>query len=310
MNYVVESSIFKEASFQMILFGVNACVEIACYGIYVSLFILAIHILARRKAAGNKLLVLYTCTMAIFGTAQVVICLMQTAQIVRLVIVLVEEDTATSDVINPNLLRLEATAVSLALAQQLVFVGNNLLSDSLFLYRCFVIWGSRWRPVVLPGVLMISTFGFACAVNITNSNSVFFVRRAPFILAAITNLTLVTLTCGRIWWIRRDALLVGADNRLRNRYNAAIAMILESGVLYAMFATALAITAPTGSDYTFVLQGIAMQLINIAPTMIIVRVGLGHNVQDVVPLRGQLSNLHMLNMRGEDNDPSSAKMAV
>ncbi|KAJ7022967.1 hypothetical protein C8F04DRAFT_1240507 [Mycena alexandri] len=289
MNYVVESSIFKAASSQMILFGVNACVKLVCYGIYGSLFVLAIHILARRKAAGNKLLVLYTCTMAIFGTAQVVICLMQTAQIVRLVIVLVEEDTATSDVTNPNLLRLEAAAASLALAQQLVFASNNT--------------------------------GVGCAVNTTNPNSAFYVlRHAPFVLGAITNLTLVILTGGRIWWIRRDALRVGIADGLLSHYNAAIAMILESGALYAMLATALAITPPTGTDYTFVLQGIAIHVINIAPTMMVVRVGLGHNLQDIVenrrcdwpltPLRGQLSSLQTPNIRSEDNGPFRAKMVV
>ncbi|KAJ7022955.1 hypothetical protein C8F04DRAFT_1306990 [Mycena alexandri] len=277
MNYVVESSIFQEASFQMTLYGVNACVELVCYGIYVSLFVLAIHILARRKAAGNKLLVLYTCTVAIFGTAQAVLCLAQTAQIVRFVVVLVEEDTASSDVTSPNLLKLRATAASLAMGQQLIFAGNNLLADSLF-----VEFVSLFCDLGVP----VETNRFTWDAND------FHLRRAapPYSNFRVTDSSVQELDSlsapgGRIWWIRRDALRVGTAKELLSRYNMAIAMILESGAFYAMVVTAIIITAPTAANYTFVLPGIAMNVVSIAPTMIIVRVGLGHNVQDIVDNR-------------------------
>ncbi|KAJ7711477.1 hypothetical protein B0H16DRAFT_1480320 [Mycena metata] len=60
-----------------------------------------------------------------------------------------------------------------------------------------------------------------------------------------------------------------------------IAMVLESGAAYFVVSVLLAIFDSDSSGITFnVLESIAIHIVNIAATLIIVRVGLGQNIQD------------------------------
>ncbi|KAJ7711469.1 hypothetical protein B0H16DRAFT_1900600 [Mycena metata] len=264
MNYTVDSGLFDHNWFVFSEDVIIACIE----GVYIVLFILAVYTLARRKSAGKKLLLGYTWAMAIFGTVQLVLCLVQASIAARFVEVLVK--TSQSELL--------LLSMSLTTAQMMILAGNNLVTDTLLLYRCFVIWGSDWRPVVLPAVLMACTFVAGCVDNLVAVPAAMF--RLPYIFAVLTNLVLVALIGGRIWYIRQDTRLVVRDE-LRKQYDTVIAMILESGAMYFVVLVLLAIFATDPSGATFdILESIAMHTVNIAPTLIIVRVGLGQNIQD------------------------------
>ncbi|KAJ7711464.1 hypothetical protein B0H16DRAFT_1816754, partial [Mycena metata] len=248
-------------------------VQLVLYGVYVVLFLLAIYTLASRKRAGKKLLLGYTWTMAVFGTVQLAVCLVQVGINARFVEVLVKQDVDGSLASHRELARPALLSRSLITAQQIIFAGNNLVTDTLLLYRCFVIWGSDWRPVVFPGVLMVCTFG--CVNNLVGAGSAT-LSRLPFIFVVLTNLVLVALIGGRIWWIRQDTRVVGG-NGLRKRYDTVVAMVLESGVYFAV--SLLLAVFQSGIAFV-ILESIAIHGVNIAPTLIIVRVGLGQNIQD------------------------------
>ncbi|KAJ7016865.1 hypothetical protein C8F04DRAFT_1158980 [Mycena alexandri] len=271
MKDVVTSDLFD---FDYSSSVINVSLQLVLYGIYIVLFILAIYTLARRKSAGKKLLLGYTWTMAFFGTVQLVFCLIQVMIGARFVEVLLKQDVTRNSPSQPELTKLAPLSRSLNTARQMVFAGNNLVTDTLLLYRCFVIWNSDWRPVVLPGVLMACTFALGCASALIGPVPSF----VPYVVAAFTNFIVVGLIAGRIWWIRRDTRVVGG-NGLRKRYNTAIEMILESGVLYLVVAVLLAIFSQSEIAIN-ILQPIAIHIVNIAPTLIVVRVGLGHNIQD------------------------------
>ncbi|KAJ7111269.1 hypothetical protein C8R44DRAFT_799233 [Mycena epipterygia] len=109
--------------------------------------------------------------------------------------------------------------------------------------------------------------------------------RTPYILGTVTNVILVALTAGRILWIRRETFYVGLDDKFRNRYNIAVVIVLESGAVYCMYGILLVIVMslkPIPMIFEGVAAGLARQIINIAPTLTIVRVGLGHNIQDTI----------------------------
>ncbi|KAJ7704205.1 hypothetical protein B0H16DRAFT_1747713 [Mycena metata] len=243
-------------------------------GVYIVLFILAVYTLARRKSAGKKLLLGYTWAMAVLGTMQLVLCLVQLWIGPRFVEVFVKQDATSQS-------ELVLLARSLDTAQTIIFAGNNLVTDSLLLYRCFVIWGSNWRPVVFPGILIACTF--RCVASFGFSGLI--IVPAPlfhlqYVFAAFTNLVLVVLIGGRVWYIRQDARVV-AGNELRKRYDTVIAMVLESGAMYFVVLVLLAIFASESSAFAFdILESIAIHIVNIIPTLIIVRVGLGQNIQD------------------------------
>ncbi|KAF8188177.1 hypothetical protein K438DRAFT_1764405 [Mycena galopus ATCC 62051] len=120
-------------------------------------------------------------------------------------------------------------------------------------------------------------------------------------MAALTNVVLVAFTgnplsleflwlvdeptAGRIWLKLRDATHVGAHTTLKSRYNTVIVTVVESGALYCLSAILLVIMElkpnTTSSDIGwFVIQSASTPLINILPTLIIVRAAMGHNIQD------------------------------
>ncbi|KAF8134193.1 hypothetical protein K438DRAFT_1883420 [Mycena galopus ATCC 62051] len=257
----------------------GVAIEMFLYGFHLNMFIVALYTFASRTTAGRRVLLTFTWAMAVLGTTQMVLYLATSAIFLRLI----KLGGTSSDVISSlSASQLGARLDSLSLTQNVVFTINNLVSDSLLFYRCYMIWGCRWKIVVAPGFLILSTFIVGCVTTtflpFTQKS-----QQAPYILAAVTNLVLVLLTAGRIWWIRRYARRIETGNELTSRYSRAIAMIVESGAIYGAFAILLIVTYPLTTPFA-VLQAILRQLINIVPTFIIVRVGLGHHTQPDPPL--------------------------
>ncbi|KAF8146408.1 hypothetical protein K438DRAFT_1944668 [Mycena galopus ATCC 62051] len=147
-----------------------------------------------------------------------------------------------------------------------VYVSQTLL------YRCYVIWECRKKPLILPALLMVSNL----VVTITRIK-VHTIERAggiSTIINAATNLALTALTAGRILWIERAASRVALDNTIRGRYRRAVVIILESGAVYFIVAIFLVITGPPGKLSFGIDLGIAEQLLNIIPTFTLVYIGL------------------------------------
>ncbi|KAJ7712148.1 hypothetical protein B0H16DRAFT_1900256 [Mycena metata] len=282
MNYTVDSGLFDHSWFVLSEVVINACLELVLYGIYLVLFILAIYTLAHRITAGKKLLLGYIWAMAVFGTAQLVLSLVEPWIAARFVEVLVKQDVTGDFTSQPELVKLALLSRSLTTAQGIIFAGNNLVMDSLLLYRCFAIWGSDWRLVVFPGILMACTFVIGCVAIFGPSGPTATLFHLPYVFAALTNLVLVVLIGSRIWWIRQDARVVAGDG-LRKRYDTVIVMVLESGAVYCVVSVLLAIfgnPSNSGGVIFGILVSIAIHTVNIVPTLIIVRVGLGQNIED------------------------------
>ncbi|KAJ7022944.1 hypothetical protein C8F04DRAFT_197915 [Mycena alexandri] len=290
MDYIVNPRLFASNWHNMVFIITQACVQVLFYGIYLNLFLMTIYTLGRRKVAKREILLRHMWILTAFGTTQVVLCLVETTTLIRVVQEFVEQGSSL------NVLKLEASSESLQTAQHFTFAVNGLAAHCLFVYRCYVIWGSQWKAVILPGLLVVGTFVSICVVAAPRfgTSPPLGIQRLPYIMAAVTNLTLVALTAGRIWWIRCDAVYVCADNTLVNQYNTAIAMILESGALHAIIATLLAITYPLAHIYPkgmsfWAIQALAMHFINIAPALVIVRVGFGHDIQEAIE-RSRVTN--------------------
>ncbi|KAJ6467737.1 hypothetical protein C8R45DRAFT_1171130 [Mycena sanguinolenta] len=127
-----------------------------------------------------------------------------------------------------------------------IYAINNSVADGLVIYRCYVVWNNDWRVIVLPIML------------------------------------LVTSTACRIWWISRQArAYLGAT--AQRRYIFSIAVLVESGMVYSatILAYLIMIQYPSLANTLGepILQ-IVSQVMGIAPTLIIVRVGLGLSVEN------------------------------
>ncbi|KAJ7689117.1 hypothetical protein B0H17DRAFT_1296227 [Mycena rosella] len=122
----------------------------------------------------------------------------------------------------------------LSAVEDFLLVTNNTVTDSLLIYRCYVIWGtSRYKKnmVVLPLLLTLSTavVGYLTAYFrdpvLPESH---FDSRILFGLVFGTNLLLTSLTVGRIWWTRRNLQAIGQT-------------MLEASALYLIGVTLLLI---------------------------------------------------------------------
>ncbi|KAJ7675914.1 hypothetical protein DFH06DRAFT_1292117 [Mycena polygramma] len=278
MNYVVASVEF-EALWCSMLFDV-ALIS----GLYAVLFLFSIRTLQGQLPGGN-ILRLTTWVMFILATGTTLLACVATGVSTRAVYVLVHGSVDDS-------VRLARIYKALILAEDIILAYNNLVTDLLFLYRCYVIWGSRKRIILLPGVLILATVVVGCLTGLEFSRLIkinsFFGPKLPFVIAGITNLVLTCLTAGRIWYIRREVQIIGGWRGFRKRYATASAIILESGILYSVFVIIYIVSSSINTDNSSqsgtVFQGVAWAVVqlgvNLVPTLILVRVGLGRSTEN------------------------------
>ncbi|KAJ7935816.1 hypothetical protein B0H13DRAFT_2304311 [Mycena leptocephala] len=272
MSYSVDSEDFDSSWRLMISLFSETAVSLLLYGIYLAFFLLAIYTLSRRRRVpGIKILMVLSCVMAALGTTQVAVIVAATVINAHFIQRVVSAQASNQ----PGVL------LTLGRATSVTFAINGFAADSLFLYRCYVIWGFRWKILILPVVLMISTLvlGILWGAPVSHIGDV----RIAYGLGAATNLL---LTAGRILWIQRAAAHTSLDNTVNRRYNMAMTIILESGAIYCIGAIFLSITASRSegdlmfrdltSHYTVI--GIGGQLVNIIPTFTLVYVGLKNTV--------------------------------
>ncbi|KAJ7854769.1 hypothetical protein B0H13DRAFT_2358338 [Mycena leptocephala] len=191
--------------------------------------------------------------MAVLGTAQMAVTIAQT----------VVEAHFVQRVVHAQVLNeLESLRV-LQIMRNVIFAINNCITDSFFLYRCYVIWGFNKKILTVPALLTLFTLAVGIGVGIVESATGRFISisdlQITLSLAAATNLP---PSAGRILWIQRAASRVGLDRTLRSRYNMAIGIILESGAIYCITAIFLVITVSLYDEEIFVVGlSIAQQMI-------------------------------------------------
>ncbi|KAF7333327.1 hypothetical protein MVEN_02348000 [Mycena venus] len=284
MQYTVDSEQLDPLWDLMIVRFWQMGVSFLIYGIYLNLFLLTIHTLSRQRTLGRKPLIIASCVMAVLGTTQIAMNIAETVLAARFVHQVLDAQVSAQ-------IRALTTLSVLSEAQGVVSGINYFVADALFSYRCYVIWGSQRKILILPGFLMLSTF----VISVLGSLVLTIDIRIPLCLAAATNLVLTFSTAGRIWWMRRAASHVGLGKALSGRYNTAMAIILESGAIYCIAAIFFAVSASQNEEIYVIGSGIGQQLINIIPTFTLLYVGLNNRIEDA-PAEGSCktsSNSHI-----------------
>ncbi|KAF7328263.1 hypothetical protein MVEN_02566200 [Mycena venus] len=242
-------------------------ISLLLYGIYICLFLLSIRTLSRRAAPGRKILIVSSCVMAVFGTITMAIKISIAVISARLVRELVH---------GQGLKKIEDIQ-TLEIALNVICIINrgtgSCISDSFFLYRCYVIWGYQRKIVILPTVLILSAL--TAGVFPTASEAALVVTY--YVLAAATNIVLITLTAGRILWVQHHASRFPGDAKLRSRYDTALKLILESGAIYCIWIILLLISFLRNADVHLIGTAFSEQGMNIIPTFTLVYVGLSNS---------------------------------
>ncbi|KAJ7121740.1 hypothetical protein C8R43DRAFT_1033357 [Mycena crocata] len=224
------------------------------YGIYLVLFCICIYILLHRPHdLANTILLATAISLFTLSTLQTILNLILGAGYID---------------------GLDIPFEGISLADDMIYVVNNLIADGLVIYRCWIVWNRNIYVVAIPIIMLIvtSVFGWDILLPL-----------APFFMLTLaTNVLVTSLTAGRIWWICRQARAT-LQTDLQKRYVSRIAIIVESGVIYSAFVLSYLIIGAVSSSGA--LQNLVVemlrQVVGIVPTLIIVRVGLGVSVQNV-----------------------------
>ncbi|KAF9462336.1 hypothetical protein BDZ94DRAFT_737289 [Collybia nuda] len=261
--------------YQLAWFFLPLLIQTLLLGLYVVLFSICVHILLSRRTRNWKLLLATTIVMFGLSVAQTTISILHVF-------------SAKFTIMWPVI-------------QDLLYVITNVVADGLFVYRCYVIWEYNKYVILGPIMLLIATTGFGFA-TIWFSGGVplgsvpvhglehIYDTRTFFFISITTNGILTILTAGRIWWITRK-IRNSPQKMVIKKYNTAIAIVLESGLIYCLSVAVYLVcmstdaTPPANYDadkYLVIpnLRGnIAFaaltQIVGIVPTLIIVRMCLG-----------------------------------
>ncbi|KAF9257016.1 hypothetical protein L218DRAFT_1006651 [Marasmius fiardii PR-910] len=142
-----------------------------------------------------------------------------------------------------------------------------------WVFRFFVIWGYRKIYVVIPmmAFVLVDVVGVLCAAISASQASLTatIIADTAVGINAFLNIVLTVLIAVRIWReTHRNADLIGGLWSTK-KINTIIAVVLESGILYAIVVIAFIVcnSLPKGP----VLNGIVVQVAGIAPTLIVAR---------------------------------------
>ncbi|KAL0578319.1 hypothetical protein V5O48_003666 [Marasmius crinis-equi] len=169
----------------------------------------------------------------------------------------------------------------------------NVISDGILLSRCYVIWERRWAVVSAPAVLCLAynVFGVYYIVNRGEALAADGVFSIPFLLVGIiSNLSLTIIIATKILLVfKRSSIHLGQQSKAV--YASTLAIVIESGVLYPIVLVVLLIinictvSTKNGIPNAYApLDAGSMSLIHvvgIAPTLLVVRIGLGSAFQKV-----------------------------
>ncbi|KAJ3882100.1 hypothetical protein F5051DRAFT_395541 [Lentinula edodes] len=243
--------------------------EVLLYGIFIVLFSLSIH-LFQQKFAPGRLYIIATVFFFLLATVSIILDLVLTCY--------------TWGVAYSAEAAVQAVLESL-------FLIAGIFSDVMLIHRCYRLWNSRKRVIILPilGVLGCFIFWLVTIIKggassrfegIALADSLKVVILIYIFATMVQNLYLSGMIAGRIWWLNRRFKKLFASRRGQK----FLGPILESASLTPIFLSVwlfLNLSIVGLADYgleNIIRPCTLTQVVGIASTMIIVRIGLGIDV--------------------------------
>ncbi|KAJ7771252.1 hypothetical protein B0H14DRAFT_2966540 [Mycena olivaceomarginata] len=275
-NYTIDTQSFETYYDTALLSTFGTCTQLLLFGILLVLLFNTTYLLHTPVCASRGWLVAATCAMGLFAALHLALQIAGTGDAARALSML--NRGAVLKIVNDSLV-----------------VANNTVTDGIFIYRCYVIWGRDVKVVIVPALLLVAgTVIGSLGTPPPNQVGRLGDYRLVFgMLNLTTNLMLMALTAGRIWWIRRDVASVLEPSATRT-YDTVLAMILESGAINCisiiLFLTVARLNKHNSLAAISVFRAVIPQIMNIAPILILARVGSGRSVGDKTISSGALDS--------------------
>ncbi|RDX40953.1 hypothetical protein OH76DRAFT_277179 [Lentinus brumalis] len=161
----------------------------------------------------------------------------------------------------------------------------DLLGDFLLVYRCWALWGKKAWVVVLPFLTAVAGVGcMARAVHLTlvisptapvPDPSIVPLTTAAFSLPLCTNVMATGLILLRMWLMSRRTVTGLGIHRSKRVACSAVMIIVESGLLYLVTQLVFVVLVAIAHPAQAIVAVMAVQVYGIAPTLIVLHVGIG-----------------------------------
>jgi len=178
-----------------------------------------------------------------------------------------------------------ANETNALIGADLLISVTDFIGELILIYRCWVLWSRNYWVIILPSLL--STASIVCVSVVLHlllrinpnspiaPHSLVPLGLAAFALPLGTNVIVTSLIAGRIWYLTPRKARMGSAQFPSGTGRAAIDIVVESGMLYLVVQLIFVILFAIGHPAQGVVGVIAVQIYGIAPTLILIRVGLG-----------------------------------
>ncbi|KAH9927397.1 hypothetical protein B0H21DRAFT_826446 [Amylocystis lapponica] len=163
---------------------------------------------------------------------------------------------------------------------------SDFFGDIVLIYRCWLVWRKNYYIIILPFLTALA--GFACIMELAHllltidptapvaPAAIVPLGIAGYSLPLATNVIVTFLICGRIWLMARgDTDMAATLSSTSRATHHAIGIVIESGALYLVAQLVYLVLFTIEHPAQAIAGVIAAQIYGIAPTLIIIRVGLG-----------------------------------
>ncbi|THV05912.1 hypothetical protein K435DRAFT_849648 [Dendrothele bispora CBS 962.96] len=282
---------------------IGVLIESATWGSYALLFGFAVYIQISNGLRATRKKVILGVTCLLFASSTVLLALDVAWLEVVVDSVLMENPTMPlSDKVDIS----NARKMLLGTPMEALFLLNMVMGDAVVIWRVYVIWSKRKLVVLLPVICLLASLGFAITdVVCLNASVGTYQTSIPpggrvcvwsepiaWALSLLTNVISTSLIAIQAWRLRRELKNVFDDYIPNRQTSRAIALLIESGLIYCVFwmcELILFFDIPRTSQAFYAWRffaSIGDQISGIYPTAIIVIVSLQHTFDDTIATSG------------------------
>ncbi|KAJ8090879.1 hypothetical protein PM082_024801 [Marasmius tenuissimus] len=177
-----------------------------------------------------------------------------------------------------------------------VLFTQSTVTDTVLIFRCYVLWKYRYRryvfiPVMFCAILDVTVGGASAGIATQlvapdEKMSMQQVCNTFLALIAFSNIVLTGTIAYRVWTTMR-ATESALHPDMKRRFSIVIAIVLESGLLYVLTIVFLISVGTFAIEKPWDIASIMIQISGIAPTLVIVRANTRQRVHNRPMLGGK-----------------------
>jgi hypothetical protein len=161
-------------------------------------------------------------------------------------------------------------------------ITANFLGDALLVYRCYIIWDSKWWVALVPALMFCTSTALAIMTVVSSAlpNASIFTGPAkgfgvPWVALTVSLNVLVTLIISSRLLIARHKVRAALTPGISDVYTGVVAVLVESAAPFTILGIGFLIAFAKELDVEIAFAFIWGTLCAVSPQLIIMRVSMG-----------------------------------